>query len=53
LENGEERIINIPNGNHIISVTFDSKCTKKEFEINDTGKIFCIDIGPPAKINEI
>jgi len=53
LGNGEEKKLNIPNGGHIISVVFNTDYITKEFEINDTGKIFCIDIGPPIKINEM
>ena len=53
IKNGEEKIINISNGKHIIKVFRDNDYDKQEFEINNNGKIFSILIGPPIKIKEI
>jgi len=51
IKNGEEKIVKISNGKHIIKVSRDNDYDKKEFEINNNGKIFSIVIGPPIKIN--
>ncbi|MDR3259366.1 MAG: hypothetical protein LBT51_07140 [Fusobacteriaceae bacterium] len=52
LGKGSEKIINIPNGKHIISATWDNSSSKKEFEINNDGKLFTITIGTPPRIKE-
>ncbi|MDR2702310.1 MAG: hypothetical protein LBB72_07760 [Spirochaetaceae bacterium] len=52
LENGEEKIIKIENGKHIISASFNNDYDKLEFEINNNSKVFNVFIKPPIKIQE-
>jgi hypothetical protein len=52
LENGEEKIVKIENGKHIISASFNNDYDKLEFEINNNNKVFNVFIKPPIKIQE-
>lgn len=51
--NGEEKTIDIQNGKHFISVSFNNVSKKKDFEINNNGKIISININPLKIIEEI
>ena len=53
MQNGEEKIIKIQNGKHKITAKYNSSLCNKLFEINNNGKIFIINIGPPLKIDEV
>lgn len=53
LENGEEKIINVENGKHTVSASFNNDYEKFEFEINNNSKVISIFIKPPLKIQEI
>jgi hypothetical protein len=53
LENGGKEIVKIPNGKHTITATFDNDIVKKDFEIDNNGKIFSIIIEPSLRIDEI
>jgi hypothetical protein len=52
LGNGDEKTIDMVNGKHTISAVFGENRVQKVFEIENNGKTFCINIGPPMIINE-
>jgi len=52
MENKEERIIKMPNGKHKMTVKYNCLLGFKNFEIDNNGKIFLVNIGPAVKINE-
>jgi hypothetical protein len=53
LEDGGQKIVKIANGKHTITAISDNDIVRKDFEINNDGKIFSIIIEPPLKINEV
>ena len=53
LENGEEKVINVENGKHIITASFNNDYEKLEFEINNDKKSFEIIIKPPLKLTMV
>jgi len=53
LENGEEKIIDISNGKHFIDAAFNNDFDKKEFDIDNNGKVFTIITRPSLKIMEV
>jgi len=53
LANGEEKKQYISNGSHKITITVGGEYDIMEFQQKNTGKIFCINIGPPLKIIKI
>jgi len=53
LANGEEKILDIKNGKHVISTFFNNEYEKLEFEIKNNNKAFNVFIKPPLKIQEV
>jgi hypothetical protein len=50
LKNGEEKIVDVANGNHTLLATFDNGSDRKSFLIDNDKKSFSIIIEPPVKI---
>jgi hypothetical protein len=53
LENGEVKIVNLENGKHIISTSFNNDYEELEFVLNNDNKTFNVFIKPPIKIQEV